>query len=314
MLNPIHLRTLQECVRTGSFAEAGRVLGYTASAVSQQMVLLERAIGGPLFERSARSARSTGLAVRLAERSRDALGALDALQREVQAMVVGDEGSLRLASFATANARVLPDALAAVVAQRPNAEVQLDEGEPDEVISGVLDGMLDAAVVFEYDLDPRQWPLELCVEELMAEPLWLALPEGHRLAYAEEVDLRHLADDPWICTRDDTAGARSLVRLAAAAGFVPRIVFRSNDYSVLRDLVARGLGVAVLPGLALADDGVRTTPIAGWKPHRRVKALYRKQNTNPLLPIALDQLARSCASLAERWSTGVGRESETATP
>ncbi|CAM03154.1 DNA-binding transcriptional LysR family regulator [Saccharopolyspora erythraea NRRL 2338] len=308
MLNPIHLRTLQECVRTGSFAEAGRVLGYTASAVSQQMVLLERAIGASLFERSARSARSTGLAIRLAERSRDALGALDALEREVHAMVVGDEGSLRLASFATANARVLPDVLAAVVAQRPNAEVQLDEGEPDEVLDGVLDGVVDAAVVFEYDLDPRQWPVELCVTELMAEPLRLALPDSHPLAGSPEVDLRELSDEAWICTRQDTAGARSLVRLAAAAGFVPRIIFRSNDYAVIRDLVARGLGVAVLPAMALGDDHVRFSRIAGWQPHRRVRTLHRKQNTNPLLPIALEYLARSCAALAESWHAGERRQ------
>ncbi|MGW1678094.1 LysR substrate-binding domain-containing protein [Saccharopolyspora sp. NPDC002376] len=301
MLNPIHLRTLQECVRTGSFAEAGRALGYTASAVSQQMVLLERAIGSPLFERSARSARSTALAIRLADRSRDALGALESLEREVRAMVAGEEGSLRLASFATANARVLPDVLAAVVSQRPNAEVQLDEGEPDEVLGGVLDGTVDAAVVFEYDLDPRQWPIELCVEELMAEPLRLALPEAHRLARNTEVDLRELADDAWICTRQDTAGARSLVRLAAAAGFVPRITFRSNDYSVIRDLVSRDLGVALLPGLAIPDQAVRICRIAGWQPYRRVKALYRKQNTNPLLPMALEFLAKSCALVANDW-------------
>jgi DNA-binding transcriptional LysR family regulator len=308
VLNPIHLRTLQECVRTGSFAEAGRVLGYTASAVSQQMVLLERAIGATLFERSARSARSTGLAVRLAERSRDALGALDALEREVHSMVIGDEGSLRLASFATANARILPDVLATVVRQRPNAEVQLDEGEPDEVIGGVLDGVVDAAVVFEYDLDPRQWPLELCVDELMAEPLRLALPETHRLAGNSEIGLHQLAEQPWICTRQDTSGAKSLIRLAAAAGFVPRIIFRSNDYAVIRDLVARGLGVAVLPGLAIEDDRVQITRIAGWQPHRRVKTLYRKQNTNPLLPIALECLATSCAALAEGWNVDSARE------
>lgn len=301
MFNPIHLRTLQECVRTGSFAETGRNLGYTASAVSQQMVLLERSVGGALFERCARSARSTALARRLAERSRDVLGSLDSLEREVLAMVVGDEGSLRLASFATANARVLPDVLGAVVAQCPRAEVQLDEGEPDEVISGVLDGRVDAAVVFEYDLDPRRWPPELCVEELLAEPLRLALPGTHRLATADEVDLRALADDPWICTRDDTSGARSLIRLAAASDFVPGIVFRSNDYAVIRDLVARGLGTAILPGLAVAEEPLRITRIAGRQPYRRVKALYRKQNTNPLLPIALDHLTKSCAAVAEGW-------------
>ncbi|RRO18955.1 LysR family transcriptional regulator [Saccharopolyspora rhizosphaerae] len=301
MLNPIHLRTLQECVRTGSFAEAGRALGYTASAVSQQMVLLERSIGAPLFERSARSARSTALALRLAHRSRDALGALDALEREVRAMVAGEEGSLRLASFATANSRVLPDVLAKVISQRPNAEVQLDEGEPDEVVDGVLDGSLDAAVVFEYDLDPRQWPLELCAEELLAEPLRVLLPASHRLSGRARVELPELASDNWICTREDTAGARSLVRLAAAAGFVPRITFRSNDYSVIRDLVRRDLGVAVLPALAVPQDQVGVARIAGFQPHRRVKVLYREQNTNPLLPMAREYLAASCTAVASEW-------------
>ncbi len=301
MFNPVHLRTLQECVRTGSFAEAGRVLGYTSSAVSQQMVLLERAVGSELFERSARSVRATPVAHRLAERSRDVLGELDALERDVRAMIVGDAGRLRLASFATANARVLPDVLAALVDRHPDAEVQLDEGEPDEVIGGVLDGVVDAAVVFEYDLDPRQWPPELCLRELLAEPLRVALPGDHPLAEAPHVDLGDLAADAWICTRDDTAGARCLVRLAAAADFVPGIVFRSNDYSVIRDLVARGLGTAVLPGLAADDDRVRIKPLSGGQPYRRVNVLYRKQNSNPLLPVALDELTKSCLALAQGW-------------
>lgn len=300
MLNPIHLRTLQECVRTGSFAEAGRALGYTASAVSQQMVLLERSVAATLFERTARSVRCTRLAERLAHRSRDALGELEALEREVRAMAVGDEGSLRLASFATANTRVLPEVLASVVDQRPNARVQLDEGEPDEVIGGVLDGTLDAAVVFEYDLDPRTWPPELRVEELLAEPMWVALPNEHSLVERDRIELRDLREDSWICTRDDTAGARVLVRLAAAADFVPEIVFRSNDYGVIRDLVARGLGTALLPGLAVSTD-VTVKPLAGWQPSRRVNALYRAQNTNPLLPLALDCLTKACSALAEGW-------------
>ncbi|MFR9728233.1 LysR family transcriptional regulator [Saccharopolyspora sp. MS10] len=304
MLNPIHLRTLQECVRTGSFAEAGRVLGYTASAVSQQMALLERAVGAPLFERSARSARRTALATRLAERSRDALGALESLEREVRAMVSGEEGSLRLAGFATANARILPGVLASVIEQRPHAELQLDEGEPDEVVDSVLDGVLDAAVVFEYDLDPRQWPADLRVDDVVAEPLRLVLPPSHRLAGLPEIPLQELAAEHWICTRRETSGARSLVRLAAASGFVPRITFRSNDYSVIRDLVARGMGVAVLPGLVLDRGAVRVTRIAGRQPQRRVRTLYRKENTNPLLPIALECLHRAGAELAALWAGG----------
>jgi len=298
VLNPIHLRTLRECVRTGSFAEAARELGYTASAVSQQMILLERSVGAALFERSARSVRPTAVAAQLAERSGAALGALSTLEREVRAMVRGEAGSLRLASFATANARIVPTALAAVVAARPNAEVQLDEGEPDEVLDGVLDGALDAAVVFDYDRDPRDWPVELRRAQLLAEPFALAVAPEHRLAGStgtSEVDLDRAAEETWICTRSDTSGARSLVRLAAEAGFTPRIVFRSNDYGVVRELVARNLGVAMLPALAWPDTGVSTRRLTGRQPYRRVLVLYRPNNTNPMLPLALDCLKNACA-------------------
>jgi len=295
VLNPIHLRTLRVCVRTGSFAEAARALGYTASAVSQQMLALERSVGAALFERHARSVRPTAVAELLAERSGAALGALSTLEREVRAMVRGEAGTLRLASFATANARIVPAALAAVVARRPSAEVQLDEGEPDEVLARVLDGELDAAVVFDYDRDPRDWPVELRRAELLTEPFALAVALGHRFAGRAELDLAEAAEETWICTRADTAGARSLARLAAEAGFRPRIVFRSNDYGVVRELVARRLGVAMLPALAWPDDGLATVRLTGREPYRQVLALYRPNNTNPMLPLALDCLEKACA-------------------
>ncbi|SDW42202.1 DNA-binding transcriptional regulator, LysR family [Amycolatopsis xylanica] len=296
MLNPIHLRTLRECVRTGSFAEAARGLGYTASAVSQQMMLLERAVGAALFERSARSVRPTAVAQLLAERSQDVLGALAKLESEARAMALGEHGTLRLASFATASARVLPPALAEIVARCPGAEVELDEGEPDEVLGGVVDGAVDLALVFEYDLDPREWPISLHRTELLAEPLTIAVPSAHA-AEGPEVELAELADEPWMCTREDTAGARSLGRLAHAAGFTPRIIFRSNDYTVLRDLVARGLGVAMLPGLAVSGEGIRALRPAGVTASRRVLAVHRPHNGNPLLPVALDCLRIAASTL-----------------
>lgn len=299
MLNPNHLRTLQECIRTGSFAEAGRSLGYTASAVSQQMLLLERAVGASLFERCPRSTRHTGLAAWLAEHSRAALAALDALEAEVQSMRGGDRGSLRLASFSTANVGILPEVLSGVVAERPDAEVQLVEGEPDDVLGKVLAGDVDLALVFEYDLDPREWPPGLTVVDLLAEPMRLLLPKGHPRRRSPRIALKDLADATWISTRDDTAGSRSFVRLAAAAGFIPRVVFQTNDYAVIRDLVARGLGIAVVPWLAVNDDDVLVVPLTGPRFSRHVKALYRAHNPNPLLAVALEQLTTATAGVID---------------
>ncbi|AHH93583.1 LysR family transcriptional regulator [Kutzneria albida] len=297
MLNPIHLRTLTEAVRSGSFAEAARVLGYTTSAVSQQIAMLERAVGAQLFERSARSVRPTAVAQRLAVLSRHALAALSELEHEVRALTRGEAGTLRLASFATANARVMSAALAAVVHRRPGVDVLLDEGEPDEVLASVLDGERDAAVVFGYDLDPRSWPAELVQTPLLAEPLVLIAAAGREIGSLTEAGPEH-----WICTRADTAGARSLERLCAAAGFAPRITLRSNDYGVVCELVRRGLGVAVVPKLALEHDtGLVVRPLPEPAAHRRILALHRSSNTNPLLPVVLDALATACELVAAGW-------------
>ncbi|WP_031470622.1 LysR family transcriptional regulator [Sciscionella sediminilitoris] len=290
MLNPIHLRTLQECVRTGSFAVAARSLGYTPSAISQQIGVLERTVGAPLFERAAHSVRPTSIALALANRCGDALDALQEVETEIRAMVSGDAGTLRLACFATANTTVVPTALAAIAAQRPRAEVHLEEGEPDEVLELVTEGSVDCAVVFGYDLAPRNWPVTLRHKELLAEPLAVALPG----AEPEVHELADLKDRPWICTKKGTGAARSLDRLAADAGFTPQVRFRSNDYGVIHQLVARGLGVALMPRLAVREEGVRISRITGVSSYRRVSVLYRPNNTNPLLTVALDCLTRAC--------------------
>ncbi|WP_026197317.1 LysR family transcriptional regulator [Sciscionella marina] len=290
MLNPIHLRTLQECVRTGSFAVAARSLGYTPSAISQQIGVLERTVGAPLFERAAHSVRPTSIALALANRCGEALDALQEVETEIRAMVSGDAGTLRLACFSTANTTVVPTALAAIAAQRPRAEVHLEEGEPDEVLELVTEGNVDCAVVFGYDLAPRSWPVTLRHKELLAEPLAVALPG----AEPEVRELAELKDRPWICTKKGTGAARSLDRLAADAGFTPQVRFRSNDYRVIHQLVARGLGVALMPRLAVREDGVRISRITGVSSYRRVSVLYRPNNTNPLLTVALDCLAQAC--------------------
>jgi DNA-binding transcriptional LysR family regulator len=138
---------------------------------------------------------------------------------------------------------------------------------------------------------------------LLAEPLVLVTSPGHRLAARADASLVEVADERWICTRSDTAGSKSLERLCATAGFVPRVTLRSNDYGVVCSLVRRGLGVAVVPKLAVANDGaLGVLRIADCEVFRRILALHRPSNTNPLLPIVLDALRAQCQAIAHRWS------------
>lgn len=277
MLNPLHLRTLIEVVRTGSFAEAARRLGYTPSAVSQQVSGLERAVRLTLFEREAHSVRATAAAELLAERSQEVLASFDALDHEIEAISAGSLGQLRIGSFPTASARLLPLGLAAFVQRYPSVDVHLDEGEPDELLPVLQDGELDVALVYRYDLVPRTWPHRLVETELLHEDLLLLLPAGHPLAQRSEVGLAEVRDATWIASREGSAGSTCLERACAMAGFAPRIAFRSNNYDVVEGLVGTGLGIALVPALGhdSTSPGVVAATVADARLQRHVSALHR---------------------------------------
>ncbi|WP_089950672.1 LysR family transcriptional regulator [Lentzea xinjiangensis] len=294
MLNPVHLRTLVEVVKAGSFAGAARRLGYTSSAVSQQISAFERAVGVTLFEREAHSIRPTGAALLIADRGGELLAALDGFEHEVKAMVQGVRGRLRLGTFPTASSRVVPKALAKLSAERPDAEIRLDEAEPDDVLPLVLTGELDLALVYAYDLVPRTWPQELTVLPLLDEFLLVMVQAGHPAA-RNDVRLEDLAAERWIASRDGTSGATCLTRLCAAAGFAPKIAFRSNDYEVVQSLVAAGVGVALVPALGYrALPGTHAMPLRHRPLRRHVHVVHRTANANPLLRDAVNALREVC--------------------
>jgi len=298
MLPPHQLHTLRTVLATGSYAAAAAQLRYTPSAVSQQMTALERVTGLRLFERSAHSIRPTPHAQLLADRAAEVLAMLDGLDREVAAIARGETGQLRIGSFPTASAQLLPAALAQLRRQRPGVEIEVDEGEPAELLPRLLSGELDLALAYRYDTVPAGWPARLAETQLLREPLSLLLPAGHRLAGAGPLRLAALAAERWVAPLADSPGALNLDRLAARAGFSPRVSYRSNDYAVVRGLVAAGLGVALVPRLGVAEtDGVLATPLSGRPPCRTVLALHRPAAASSLITAALAAIRATSSEL-----------------
>ncbi|MER5183069.1 LysR substrate-binding domain-containing protein [Streptomyces sp. NPDC002896] len=290
LLKPLHLLTLKAVVRSGSFAIAARDLGYTASAISQQISALEKESGLVLFEREAHGIRPTAAAHRLVDLGARVLAALDDLDYEVQELASGATGRLRLGSFPTAGVRLVPSALSALVETHPRAQIQLEEGEPEELIAALSNGDLDVALVYEYGLSPRQWPDGLTRHLLLREDLVLLRARDSSLS----AKLPNLVHARWITSREGTAGALSLNRLCAAAGYDPAVAFRSNNYDVVRELVSAGFGVAVVPALGHApSEGIEATGLTQRSAHREVMALHRSENSNPLLATVLDALRRA---------------------
>lgn len=288
MLQPVQLRTLQEVLLTGSLAAAGARLGFTASAVSQQIAALERQTGLVLFERGPRSVRPTAAAHALAARVSAVLGQLDLLEREFQVVAGGASGVVRLGSFPTASAELLPPALARLERSHPRVSVLLDEAEPDDLMPRLSAGTLDLVLVYEYDAVPQMWTSNAHRSALLRESLVALLPRRHPAAAATTVRLADLAAQTWASSRERSAGARSLARLCASAGFEPRVAYRSNDYAVVRGLVAAGLCVALVPALANHNHpDVVAVGVSDVGANRHIFVLQRPADAHPLLkPIA----------------------------
>ncbi|MBC7559226.1 MAG: LysR family transcriptional regulator [Dermatophilaceae bacterium] len=299
MLNPLHLRTLATVLRTGSFAAAAHQLGYAPSAVSQQVSALERQTQLVLFERAARSVRPTQAAELLAQRSGEVLALLEALQDDIGQLAGGHLGHLRIGSFPTASLHLVPLVLARLALRSPDVRIVLDEGEPDELLPLVTDRRVDLALVYEYDLVPRSWPPGLVRTTLLVEDLALLLPAGHPRSDAP-LTLGDLQNEVWVSTAEGTSGAENLHRASALAGFVPRIDYRTNDYHVVRRLVAAGLGIALVPALGHeASAGVVTGNVWGFRARRKVLAVHRRHATNPCVQGALEACRRAGRRLVD---------------
>jgi DNA-binding transcriptional LysR family regulator len=298
MVQPAQLRALTVVLETGSFAKASRRLGLTPAAVSQQISALERALDLPLFERSARAATPSAAAAALGLSAGRVLQQLEAFEREAHAIRKAARGVVRIGSFPTAGARLLPPALARLRQLGPGIEVLLDEAEPADLLLGVEVGSLDLALVYHYDLLPRRSATSVVDRPLLHEALVLLTHPRQAGPQPAADGLAALADADWISSREGTEGARCLARLGQMHSFTPRITHRSNDYAVVRGLVAAGLGVAIVPALAHVDGPeVAATPIGPAGMGRSVSVIHRPGDVNPLIERCVEVLTAAAEAL-----------------
>jgi DNA-binding transcriptional LysR family regulator len=144
----------------------------------------------------------------------------------------------------------MPLAIATFRASYPDVELTLAEGEPEAIVARLRAGELDLALLFEFAGEslPAQ---DIARTDLLEDPMYLALPRAHRLAARERLRLADLASEAWVQTSSSSPCARHVVRSCHAAGFEPRVSFESDDYQTVQGLVAAGVGVALIPELAL---------------------------------------------------------------
>lgn len=276
MLNVRRLRLLREVAERQTIAAAAAALQFTPSAVSQQLSALEREAGVVLLERDGRSVRLTEAARRLVARTEVILADLERAEAELAGADGDVRGLLRVAAFPTAARAVLPSALARLASAHPELRVTLREAEPHDSLPALRLREVDLALVHTYDLLPRRRDPGLAEYELAVDPLMVALPPGWQ-GDAGAVRLSDLADQRWIAGAPDTSCHAIVLRACALAGYTPEIAYTSNDFQVVLALVEAGLGVALVPRLALrgAATSAVLRPVAEMPLARHVLATVR---------------------------------------
>ncbi|MET9136596.1 LysR family transcriptional regulator [Streptomyces parvulus] len=303
MIEARHLRVLRAVASTGSFSAAGRELGCTQPAVSQQMKALESSVGTPLLVRTGREMRLTQAGEALVRHAAGIIAGLTAAEEEVAAIAGLRAGRVRLVSFPSGSSTLVPTALAALRAAHPGTRVSLEEAEPPNSVELLREGDCDVALAFRYEgaAGAEEWD-DLVVRPLLTDRLVALVPEGHRLARAESagpVAIGELARESWIAGCPRCRG--QLVEVCEGAGFSPRIDFATDDYPAVVGLVGAGLGVAVLPQLAVESvrpRGVRTVALEPAV-RREIVALSLPDLAQvPAVAATLDELARAGARLS----------------
>jgi|SRR3954447_3912047 DNA-binding transcriptional LysR family regulator len=293
MLNVQRLRVLKEVAARGSFSAAAAALSYTQSAVSQAVATLEAEVGATLIERDRKGVRPTVAGETLLAHADAIFALIDAAEADLDSILGLTGGRLRIASFPTAGASLLPLAVASFRAAYPDVELSLAEGEPEEIAPRLRAGEFDIALLFEFRGAGEKLGAGLKTVELLEDPMHVALPAGHRLARKAAIKLEDLKDEAWIQTSASSPCARHVVRSCHAAGFEPSVSFESDDYQTVLGLVAANVGVTLIPELALTGhrDDVVIRELSPKGPARRVLAATpRTAGTLPAARVMLELL------------------------
>jgi DNA-binding transcriptional LysR family regulator len=288
MLDVARLRVIDAVARHGSVTAAARELSYSQPSVSHHLARLEAETGAQLLQRVGRGIRLTQAGQLLAGRAAEIIGRMDAAEAELSAHVGLTAGRVRLAGFSSAIGALVPRAAATLAREHPSLEIGLTDTHPPEALEMLRTGQVEVAIVFRYDETEDELP-GVRLHHLLDDPMYL-------LSQRRTRGLASLREATWIAGCERCRG--HLLALCDAVGFEPRIAYESDDMVLMQSLVAAGLCVATLPGLALRahrDDGVIASKLPGM-PRRVYAATYGEPPDPPAVAALLAALGEAATA------------------
>ncbi|MEV0847686.1 LysR family transcriptional regulator [Streptomyces sp. NPDC049954] len=272
MIDVQRLRVLRAVADHGSFSRAAAALRLTPSAVSQHVAALERGLGAQVVTRSTRGVTLTRAGRIMVGAAQSVAAELEQAKQQVDQLSTG-RVQLTVATFTSGGRHLLPGALPPLMAAHPGILLHVREGEPEDTLPLVRQGAVDLALAYHFDGPLPVGPgagSGLRWTAIQEDPLHVVLPQGHRLAGRPSLDITELASEPWVlgCLKTEAY----LRRYAARAGFEPEVRGTTTDYFFARSLVAAGLGVSLIPSIALHPTlpGLHTVPVSPPAPARHI--------------------------------------------
>jgi molybdate transport repressor ModE-like protein len=300
MIDVRRLAVLREVARHGSFNRAAAVLRLTPSAVSQQISALERALGTAVVRRSTRGVELTD-AGRVLTETGDAIAAeLSQAEHEIGRLANARTERLTVATFTSGGQRLLPAALSRFTAEHPGVELTVFENDPEDSLPMVRTGAADLALAYHFDGPPPVRPGDrsgMTWTALLKDPMWMVLPAGHPLAGRDTLAIADLAGERWV--HGCHGMGDTLDHYAALAGFEVRTACRGTDYVFAQSLVRAGVGISMIPQVALTADvaGLVTIPLEPPCPSRFVGVALPRRRPNPLAATLLRALQDTVSAL-----------------
>lgn len=296
MLDVRRMQILRAVVTSGSVTAAAAHLGYTPSAVSQQMSVLEKEAGTALLERVGRGVRPTAAGRLLTRHAAVISQNLAEAEKALADLRAGHTGRLSIRYFTSVGPTLVAPALARLRNEHPGVQIDLRLVESEEPLPEVEKGDADLALVVR---SGGGSPPGIRLVHLLDDAYQAVLPSGHPLAGRRVIDLADLADQPWIGSEPPGPCLDVMLDACAAAGFSPKFAARSEDYATARGFIAAGLGVGLIPRLGLGGSraGVVVRGVRKPEPVRTIHAAVREAG---LTQSALRTLLQALQETAKR--------------
>ena len=270
------LKILLSVAETGSLTDAAAEMVMTVSAVSQQMRKLEQEMKVPLMERVPRGVRLTDAGVALARHAQRIDRDISAAMAEIDEFREAHRGSLRLATFPTFAASVMPEVIRRYRTEYSQIDIQVKSTRHESIIDSLIRRESELATLWDYPWLPIKHE-NLSFSILMTEPTMLLVPKDHRLSTRRSIKMQELKGEKWV-TRENHPVSSVLETICNEAGFSPEVAMVTNDYQELQGMVAAGIGLALAPKLAVINpsSGVKVVSITSNPAPRRILLAHNK--------------------------------------